>query len=155
REHIAAQVVNASISGETTAGGRARFPALLETHRPQVVVLELGAKDALRGLPLAITLDNHSEMVRQVEAARAQGLVVRMRLPPKYGRKYGEEFIALFAKVAKEQKAALVPFLLRGVADASNAEALFQPDGLHPREAAQPTMLGNVWPALKPLLVIG
>jgi acyl-CoA thioesterase-1 len=151
-EHIAAHVVNASISGDTTAGGRARLPALLKAHGPQVVVLELGGNDALRGLSLAATQANLAEMARQAKAAGARVLIVGMQMPPNYGRQYGEEFVGLFAKVAKDQGTALVPFLLKGVADAPNADALFQPDRIHPREVAHPTMLGNVWPVLKPLL---
>jgi acyl-CoA thioesterase-1 len=152
REHIAAHVINASISGDTTAGGRARLPALLKAHQPQVVVLELGGNDALRGLSLAVTQGNLAEMARQAKAAGAKVLIVGMQMPPNYGRQYGEEFTALFARVAKDQGTALVPFLLKGVADAPNADTLFQPDRIHPREAAHPTMLGNVWPVLKPLL---
>jgi acyl-CoA thioesterase-1 len=152
RERIAAQVVNASISGDTTAGGRARLPALLQTHRPSVVILELGANDALRGLSLAGTQGNLVEMVRMARASGAKVLLLGMRLPPNYGRRYGEDFAALYAKVAQAEGAALVPFLLRGVADGPNAEALFQPDRIHPREVAEPTMLANVWPALRTLI---
>ena len=152
REHIAAHVVNASISGDTTAGGRTRLPALLKAHRPHVVVIELGGNDALRGLSLPATQDNLAEMTRQAKAAGAKVLIVGMQMPPNYGRQYGEQFAGLFAKVAKEQGAALVPFLLKGVADAPNADTLFQPDRIHPREVAHPTMLANVWPVLKPLL---
>ena len=100
-EHIAAHVVNASISGDTTAGGRARLPALLKAHGPQVVVLELGGNDALRGLSLAATQANLAEMAREAKAAGARVLIVGMQMPPNYGRQYGEEFVALFAKVAK------------------------------------------------------
>jgi acyl-CoA thioesterase I len=152
REHIDAHVINASISGDTTAGGRSRLPALLKTHRPRVVVLELGGNDALRGLPLATTQDNLAEMARMSKAAGARVLIVGMQMPPNYGRQYGEQFAALFAKVAKQEGTALVPFLLKGIADAPNADSLFQPDRIHPREAAHETMLANVWPALKPLL---
>jgi acyl-CoA thioesterase I len=147
-----ARVVNASISGDTTSGGRSRLPALLKLHRPSHVVLELGANDALRGLPLAMTRDNLVAMVRAARAAGAAVVVVGMQVPPNYGRKYGDDFAALFGQVAKAENTALVPFLLRGVADAAKAESLFQPDRIHPTEDAHPTMLGNVWPVLAPLL---
>jgi len=152
REKVAAQVVNASISGDTTAGGRARLPALLKTHHPQVVVLELGGNDALRGLALGATQANLADMARASKAAGAKVVIVGMQMPPNYGRQYGEQFAALFAGVAKQEGTALVPFLLKGVADAPNADSLFQPDRIHPREAAHETMLDNVWPVLRPLL---
>ncbi len=152
QQKIAADVVNASISGDTTSGGRTRLPALLKQHRPGLVVLELGANDALRGLPLLMTYDNLDAMTKAAQAAGAKVVIVGMQLPPNYGRKYGEEFAALFATVAKARDAALVPFLLKGVADVPQAEMLFQRDGIHPIAAAHPTILGNVWPVLQPLL---
>lgn len=152
REAVAATVVNASISGDTTAGGLSRLPALLAQHKPQVVVIELGGNDALRGLPLAGTQANLGAMARAAKAAGARVLIAGMAVPPNYGRKYGEDFIALFASVAKAEGAALVPFLLAGVADVPNAEDLFQPDRIHPRAEAHPRMLANVWPVLLPLL---
>jgi len=152
REKVAARVVNASISGDTTSGGRSRLPALLAQHKPSHVVLELGGNDALRGLPLASTQANLQAMAQAAKAAGARALVIGMQVPPNYGRQYGEEFAAVFAKVAKSEGAALVPFLLKGVADAPDAEAMFQPDRIHPNAAAHPLMLGNVWPVLRPLL---
>lgn len=152
RDRIAATVVNASISGDTTSGGRSRLPALLKRHDPDVVILELGGNDALRGLPLSMTRDNLAHMARTARAQGARVVVVGMQMPPNYGRKYAEEFEAVFATVARQEKAALVPFLLKGVADVPHAESLFQPDRIHPREEAHPTMLANVWPTLKPLL---
>jgi acyl-CoA thioesterase-1 len=152
REKIAARVINASISGDTTSGGRARLAALLAQHKPTHVVLELGGNDALRGLPLASTQANLAAMARAAKASGARVLVLGMQVPPNYGRQYGADFAALFANVAKNEGAALVPFLLKGVADGPDAERLFQPDRIHPREAAQPTMLANVWPALRALL---
>jgi acyl-CoA thioesterase-1 len=145
-------VVNASISGDTTSGGRSRLPALLAQHRPTHVVLELGGNDALRGLPLASTQANLAAMARAAKGTGARVLVLGMQVPPNYGRQYGADFAALFANVAKNEGVALVPFLLKGVADGPDAERLFQPDRIHPREAAQPTMLANVWPALRALL---
>ena len=152
REKLAWQVVNASISGDTTSGGRSRLPALLQRHAPAIVVLELGGNDALRGLPLAMTRDNLTEMVRRGQAAGARVLLLGMQMPPNYGRSYAEAFSALYAEVAKARQAALVPFFLRGVADTADPTALFQADRIHPNEEAQPKMLDNVWPALRPLL---
>ena len=149
---IAATVINASISGDTTSGGRSRLAGLLTQHRPSIVVIELGGNDALRGLPLAMTRDNLTAMAQAARAAGAHVLIAGMQLPPNYGRKYGDEFAALFATVAKTEGAALVPFLLRGVADGPQADALFQPDRIHPLAAAHPMILDNVWPVLRPLL---
>ena len=149
---IAASVVNASISGDTTSGGRSRLPTLLAQHKPGVLVIELGANDALRGLPLAMTHDNLAAMVQAAKAAGAKVLIAGMQLPPNYGRQYGDEFAGLFARVAKTEGTALVPFLLKGVADGPQADTLFQADRIHPVAAAHPTILDNVWPVLKPLL---
>jgi acyl-CoA thioesterase-1 len=145
-------VVNASISGDTTSGGRSRLPELLARHRPTHVILELGGNDALRGLPLSMTQRNLADMARTARAAGAKVLLVGMQVPPNYGRKYADDFAALYASVAKAEGAALVPFLLKGVADVPQAEALFQADRIHPNAQAQATMLDNVWAGLKPLL---
>ncbi len=152
QEKIAAGVVNASISGDTTSGGRSRLPALLAQHKPAVVIVELGGNDALRGLPLAMTERNLAEMARASKAAGARVLLIGMQVPPNYGRQYNEDFAALFGKVARAEGTALLPFLLKGVGDAPNASELFQPDRIHPKEAAHPIILGNVWPVLRPLL---
>jgi acyl-CoA thioesterase I len=152
QEKLPHKVVNASISGDTTSGGRSRLPALLKQHKPRVVVIELGGNDALRGLPLKSTQDNLTAMASAAKAAGAKVLIAGMAVPPNYGRKYGDDFIALFGTVAKTQGAALVPFLLAGVADGPDADAMFQPDRIHPKAEAHPRMLDNVWPALKPLL---
>ena len=149
RERPDYSVVNASISGETTAGGRARLKAALERHRPAIVVLELGANDGLRGLPLAQMRDNLAAMIREAQAAGARVLVVGMKVPPNYGPDYAQSFEAAFAEVAKRHKAALVPFLLEDFAE--NPE-LFQGDRIHPTEAAQPLMLERVWKELRRLL---
>jgi acyl-CoA thioesterase-1 len=151
-EKIAATAVNASVSGDTTAGGRSRLPALLARHKPDTVVIELGGNDALRGLPLGSTERNLSEMVDASKAAGAKVLLLGMQLPPNYGRAYSKDFAALYARVAKDRAVALVPFFLARVADGAGAAELFQPDRIHPREAAQPLMLDNVWPVLRPLL---
>ncbi len=147
-----AQVVNASISGDTTSGGRSRLPALLAQHKPTHVIIELGANDALRGLPLQLTKDNLTFMTQAAQKAGAKVLLVGMQLPPNYGRDYGEKFAAVFGQVARANKAALVPFLLKGVADKANALSLFQADRIHPKEEAHPIMLANVWPELKKIL---
>lgn len=148
----AARLVNASVSGDTTAGGRSRLPALLKTHRPTHVILELGGNDALRGLDLRMTEANLSAMAQAALKAGAQVTVVGMQVPPNYGAAYGRDFIQLFARVAQQHRAALVPFLLRNVADTANPTGLFQADRIHPNEQAQPLMLDNVWPVLQPLL---
>jgi len=146
------RVVNASISGETTSGGRSRLPALLKQHRPAVVVLELGANDGLRGLPLNVMKDNLAAMIGQARAADAKVLLVGIRVPPNYGRDYTERFAAVFATLAREQKVPLVPFLLDGFAESLE---LFQADRIHPTAEAQPRILDNVWPALRPMLAPG
>ncbi len=151
-EKLPVKVVNASISGDTTAGGRSRLPALLKSHQPQIVLIELGGNDALRGLPLTMTRDNLTAMARAANAAGARVLIAGMAVPPNYGRQYGDDFLALFAQVAKNEGTALVPFFLAGVADGPDPVALFQPDRIHPTAAAQPRMLDNVWPVLRPLL---
>lgn len=152
RDRIPAKVVNASITGDTSAGGRTRLPALLKEHQPTHVILELGGNDALRGLPNAATRSNLAEMTRLSRDAGAQVLVVGMRIPPNYGKKYSDDFAALFASVAKAHGAVLVPFLLEGITDAANLETYFQPDRIHPNQRAQATILDNVWAALRPLL---
>jgi acyl-CoA thioesterase-1 len=152
QQKIAAEVVNASISGDTTAGGRARLPALLAQHRPGIVVIELGGNDALRGLPLQSTEDNLTAMAQAARQAGARVLLVGMQVPPNYGGDYTRRFATLFQTVAQAQKAALVPFLLQGVADGPEPARLFQADRIHPTAQAQPAMLDNVWPALKKLL---
>ena len=151
-EKTAATVVNASISGDTTSGGRSRLPALLAQHKPQVVVIELGGNDALRGLPLAGTEDNLTAMVKAAQQVGARVLLVGMQVPPNYGTDYSNRFFGLFGNVARANKTALVPFLLKGVADASDPTSLFQADRIHPRTQAHPQMLANVWPELKKLL---
>lgn len=142
-------VVNASISGETSAGGRARLGAALQQHRPALVILELGANDGLRGLSLDSLRDNLAAMVRMSRAAGAKVLLVGIRLPPNYGPDYVSRFERTFPEVAKKEKAALLPFLLEPIARDGSA---FQQDGLHPVAQAQPKLLDHVWQTLKPLL---
>lgn len=151
-DKLAVQFVNASISGDTTSGGRSRLAALLAQHRPTVVIIELGGNDALRGLPLSMTQANLTEMVRASQAAGAKVVVAGMQMPPNYGRKYGEDFAAIFMSLSKSQGTALVPFLLKGVADGPDADKLFQGDRIHPTAQAHPRIADNVWVVLRPLL---
>jgi acyl-CoA thioesterase I len=147
-----AKVVNASISGDTTSGGRSRLPALLAQHKPSTVVIELGGNDALRGLPLDMTEKNLTAMTQAAKKSGAKVLLLGMQMPPNYGAKYGATFAELFSKVAKAEKVALVPFFLKGVADVEDVASQFQADRIHPNEQAQPKMLANVWPELKKLI---
>ena len=151
-EKISATVVNASVSGETTSGGRSRFAALLALHKPALLVIELGGNDALRGLPLENTEENLSWMAQAAQKAGAKVLLIGMQVPPNYGSDYARKFAGLFESVAQKNKTALVPFLLKGVADGADAVAMFQPDRIHPLAKAHPQMLNNVWPALRKLL---
>jgi acyl-CoA thioesterase I len=151
-EKLNAVVVNASISGDTTSGGRSRLNALLSQHRPSHVIIELGGNDALRGLPLSLTEDNLTQMTRAAQQSGAKVLLVGMQVPPNYGRDYAERFAAMFANVTKANKAALVPFLLAGVGDGPDPTKMFQADRIHPKEEAHPIMLGNVWPSLRKML---
>jgi acyl-CoA thioesterase-1 len=148
-EKLGYRVVNASISGETTLGGRHRLGVALERHRPRIVILELGSNDGLRGQPVNLLQDNLVAMIKESRAAGAQVLLIGMRIPPNYGPKYTREFHAVFENVARSQRTALVPFLLDGFAD---QRELFQADGLHPSEQAQALILDTVWKPLRPLL---
>ena len=142
-------VANASVSGETTAGGLSRFPRVLGIQKPKIVVLELGANDGLRGLPVAEMKKNLSAMIVQAQKAGARVLLVGMKLPPNYGPDYTSEFDAAFAELAKRHRTALLPFLLEGIAEKPE---LFQADRLHPTAEAQPQIAERVWRALAPLL---
>ncbi|BBT17693.1 arylesterase [Metapseudomonas otitidis] len=148
-ERIDHRVVNASISGDTSAGGAARLPALLGEHKPEVVIIELGGNDGLRGQPPAQLQQNLASMVEQSRQAGAKVLVLGMRLPPNYGKRYTDAFARVFSDVAKEQQVPLVPFFLEGV---GGVEGMMQADGIHPAAGAQPKLLENVWPSLQPLL---
>ncbi len=147
-----AKVINASISGDTTSGGRSRLPTLLAQHRPTTVVIELGGNDALRGLPLEMTEKNLVAMTQASKKTGAKVLLVGMQVPPNYGDAYGSGFANLFPKVAKAEKVALVPFLLKGIAEGDDPVANFQPDRIHPNELSQAKMLANVWAELKKLV---
>ncbi len=143
-------VSNASISGETTAGGLSRLPAALKRVKPDFVILELGGNDGLRGLPVGSTKKNLAQMVTLTRASGATPLLVGIRVPPNYGPQYARQFDGLFQQLARSTETALVPFLLDGIAE---NPLMFQPDGIHPNEAAQPRLLENVWPVLSRLLV--
>ncbi len=147
--HAGYQVVNGSISGNTTADGLARLPKLLDVHKPELVVIELGGNDGLRGYPLKIMRKNLVQLIEITRAANAQVLLVGIEIPPNYGERYTKQFRATFQRVANEQEVALVPFILEGVA--TNAE-MMQDDGIHPTEMAQPQLLDNVWQYLEPML---
>lgn len=143
------RVVNASVSGETTAGGITRLPAALKRHRPEIVILELGANDGLRGLSLAQTRANLESMIKAAQTAGARVLLVGIHLPPNYGPDFTRKFRAVYDDLVRRYRLAYVPFLLEGVA---LTPGLMQADGLHPTASAQPRVLDNVWPYLEPLL---
>ncbi|HEV7856451.1 MAG TPA: arylesterase [Herminiimonas sp.] len=148
-EHIDAQVINASISGDTTSGGKARLQTLLDKHRPSILVIELGANDALRGLSLAATRENLRAMIGSAKNAGAKVLIVGMQIPPNYGQDYTRQFAKMFADLSRENKTPLVPFMLADVADKPE---MFQADRMHPTSEAHPVILNNIWPQLKRLL---
>ncbi|MDP9008278.1 MAG: arylesterase [Pseudomonadota bacterium] len=143
------QVVNASVSGETTAGGLARLPRALDLHHPRIVILELGANDGLRALPIAQMRANLAQMVQLASAAGAKVLLLGMRMPPNYGPEYTQQFALVFSDLARDRKLPVVPFLLTDIA---LSPTLLQGDDMHPNAAGQPVLLENVWPTLKPLL---
>jgi acyl-CoA thioesterase-1 len=149
REQPDYSVVNASISGETTAGGLARIGKTLEREKPAILILELGGNDGLRGLPVAAMKKNLAAIIERSKKAGAKVLLVGMRMPPNYGDAYAKAFEHAFVELAKEHKTALLPFLLDGFGEKPE---LFQPDRIHPTDTAQPQVLNNVWRALKPLL---
>ncbi|MCQ4347391.1 arylesterase [Pseudomonas stutzeri] len=143
------QVVNASVSGDTTAGGLARLPALLESHSPQLVLIELGGNDGLRGLPPGQVQQNLAGMIAQSREAGAKVVLLGMKLPPNYGQRYASAFEQVFHDLAQKKQVPLVPFFLEGV---GGVEGMMQADGIHPSAAAQPVLLENLWPTLQPLL---
>ncbi len=151
-QKIGAKLVNASISGETTSGGAARVDKLIATHKPTHVIVELGANDALRGLPLSKTEANLKRIVSAALAAHAKVLLLGMQIPPNYGADYQAKFAGVFEKVAKDEKVQIVPFFLTGVGDVPNAAELFQRDRIHPNEKAQARMMENVWVKFAPML---
>jgi acyl-CoA thioesterase I len=152
KEGHAYKVLNSSISGETTSGGLTRLPALLKQHSPAIVIIELGANDALRGLSLTSSRNNLDTMVRLGKQAGSKVLLLGMQIPPNYGKRYSQAFAGMFQDVASTQQIALLPFFLKDVADRPDARDWFQSDGIHPLAKAHPVILNNVWPRLKPLL---
>ena len=149
KERFDYRVVNASISGETTSGGRTRLAKVLADHKPAVVILELGGNDGLRGLPVPEMKKNLAAMIEQAQKAGARVLLVGTRMPPNYGAEYTQAYEAVFADLAKSHKIALAPDLTAGIGERLE---LFLPDRVHPNESAQPALLDNVWKALRPLL---
>jgi acyl-CoA thioesterase-1 len=143
------RVFNSSIAGETTQGGLTRLPRLLEQHQPEIVIVELGGNDGLRGLPLEVTRDNLSSMIEQSLASGARVLLAEMRIPPNYGRTYTEKFNGTYSELADRHSVLLLPFLLQDIA---LEPGMMQADGIHPTAAAQPLILEQVWTALEPLL---
>jgi acyl-CoA thioesterase I len=150
-ERLDYSVANASISGDTTSGGRARLPALLQRLKPAIVIVELGANDALRGVPLSTTEDNLRTIIEQAQQGHAKVVLVGMYVPPNYGPDYSQKFHGLYGELSKQLHVPLVPFLLAGI---ENKPDMFQADQIHPTQQAQPVLLDNVWPAIKPLLRI-
>jgi acyl-CoA thioesterase-1 len=146
---IPAKLINASISGETTSGGKTRLSSLLKKLHPDIVIIELGGNDALRGLALDASETNFREMIRLSNKAKAKVLLIGMQIPPNYGRDYSERFFSIYARVAKDTRSGLVPFLLEGVA---NRPEMFQADRLHLKAEAHPILLDNVWPHLQEML---
>ena len=142
-------VINASISGDTTSGGRSRLAPLIDLHHPTHIIIELGANDALRGLPVAKTEENLTAMVQTALKSNAKVLLVGIQIPPNYGAEFTKQFTATYPKVAKANKVGLVPFMLAGVADSPEFAKLFQADRIHPTEAAQARILANIWPELQ------
>jgi acyl-CoA thioesterase I len=149
RDKFDYRVVNASLTGETTLGGRNRIEAVLKAHRPEILIVALGGNDGLRGWPLEDTRRNLAAIVAAGRAAGARVLIVGMQIPPNYGPDYARGFSRVFTEVARQQNAALVPFMLAGFAEQT---AMFQADGIHPSEAAQGIMLDNIYPRLRKLL---
>lgn len=149
QERIDYSVANASISGDTTSGGRARMPELMARLKPSIVIVELGANDALRGVPLATSEDNLRTIVEQAQQGHAKVVLVGMYVPSNYGQAYTQRFHAMYASVAHDMNTRLVPFLLAGI---ENRPEMFQSDQMHPAQQAQPALLDNVWPVLSPLL---
>lgn len=143
------RVINGSISGETSTGGLARLPAMLDSYTPDVVVLELGGNDGLRGLPLSLLKQNMEEMIELAEQAGAMVILTGIQIPPNYGPRYTLPFAELYGELAAEKDLALVPFLIDGI---PQIPELMQNDGIHPKAEAQFMILDNVWPALEPLL---
>ena len=152
RESVAVQLINASISGDTTSGGVTRLPSLLKLHQPHVVIIELGGNDALRGLDMNLTQANLLTMINASQATGAKVMVIAMQVPPNYGANYLKQMSAAYEKVSKTTGATLNQQFLKGVADDPDPLKWFQADRIHPNEKAQPLMMKNVWPQLRKML---
>lgn len=149
RENLPYRLVNSSVTGDTTANGLNRLPRLLDQYNPDIVIIELGGNDGLRGLPLKLIEQNLSSMIELAQQRNARVLLLGMHIPPNYGQRYTAAFHHLYLSLSKRYQTGLMPFLLEGVGDRSE---LMQPDGIHPSQRAQPVIMNNVWPYLKPML---
>jgi len=153
KEMVKVRIINASISGDTSSGGVSRLPQLLQIHKPQLLILELGGNDALRGLSMRMTEQNLSSMAKEAKKTGAKVMIVAMQIPPNYGANYAQKIAQAYQSVAKETGAELNSSFLKGIADDADPLNWFQPDRIHPNEAAQSTMMKNIWPQLKRMLV--
>ena len=153
KEMVKVRIINASISGDTSSGGVSRLPQLLQIHKPQLLILELGGNDALRGLSMRMTEQNLSSMAKEAKKTGAKVMIVAMQIPPNYGANYSQQIAQAYQSVAKETGAELNSSFLKGIADDADPLKWFQPDRIHPNEAAQSTMMKNIWPQLKRMLV--
>jgi len=153
KEMVKVRIVNASISGDTSSGGVSRLPQLLQTHKPHVLIVELGGNDALRGLSMRMTQQNLSTMAREGKKSGAKVMVVSMQIPPNYGASYAQQMAQAYEFVKQETGAELNQVFLKGVADTADPLKWFQPDRIHPNEGAQNTMMKNIWPQLKKMLI--
>jgi len=149
QERLDYQVINTSITGETTRGGLSRIAQSLATHHPAIVILELGGNDGLRGQPVETTRDNLEGIIKACQLHGAKVLLIGMRLPPNYGTAYTQKFQSIYPELAKRYSLPLMPYMLEGF---GHDPTMFQPDRIHPAAAAQPIILDNIWKTLKPLL---
>jgi acyl-CoA thioesterase-1 len=152
KEMVKVRIVNASISGDTSSGGVSRLPQLLQIHKPHLLIVELGGNDALRGLSMRMTQKNLSNMAKEAKKTGAKVMIVAMQIPPNYGANYAQQIAQAYQSVSKETGAELNSSFLKGIADDADSLKWFQPDRIHPNEAAQSTMMKNIWPQLKRML---
>jgi acyl-CoA thioesterase-1 len=152
KEMVKVRIVNASISGDTSSGGVSRLPQLLQIHKPHLLIVELGGNDALRGLSMRMTQKNLISMAKEAKKTGAKVMIVAMQIPPNYGANYAQQFAQAYQSVSKETGAELNSSFLKGIADDADSLKWFQPDRIHPNEAAQSTMMKNIWPQLKRML---
>ena len=152
KEMVKVRIVNASISGDTSSGGVSRLPQLLQIHKPHLLIVELGGNDALRGLSMRMTQKNLISMAKEAMKTGAKVMIVAMQIPPNYGANYAQQIAQAYQSVSKETGAELNSSFLKGIADDADSLKWFQPDRIHPNEAAQSTMMKNIWPQLKRML---